>query len=185
MRDLASEDYAAQLKQLHSSSESFGIGNVTSKHYPVIAGIIKKKGFGSVLDYGCGKGHFLDFAKEAMPGLRVAGFDVACDEYSKLPDGKFDMVVSLDVMEHVEFGALSSVLTEIRDRADKVFVCSVANYPAAKKLPDGRNAHVTQMPFSNWFSLFSGFFRVDQFLRTGKAEGLFVCVAMKTSADWR
>lgn len=185
MKSLASEDYASQLKQLHTESESFGVGNVTQKHYPTITNLIRKKGFGSVLDYGCGKGHFIDYAAKEMPGLRVAGFDIASEKYSVLPDGKFDLVISLDVMEHVEFGALSNVLSEIRERTDKVFICSVANYPAGKKLPDGRNAHVTQLPFGTWFSLLSNYFRVDQFIRTGKAEGLFVCSSLKTNSDWR
>jgi hypothetical protein len=66
-----------------------------------------------------------------------------------------------------------------------MFICSVANYPAGKTLPDGRNAHVTQMPFGQWFNILSTFFRVDQFMRTGKAEGLFICASLKTTADWR
>lgn len=185
MKDLASEAYAAQLKKLHSDSQAFGVGNVTAKHYPLIKGLIQKKNYGSVLDYGCGKGHFIKYAKESMPGLRVEGFDVASDEYAVLPSDQFDLVVCLDVMEHVEFGALSNVLATIRDRTAKTFICSVANYPAGKVLPDGRNAHVTQMPFGYWFSLFSGFFRVDQFIRTGNAEGLFVCSKLKTNSDWR
>jgi SAM-dependent methyltransferase len=185
MRDLISQDYALQLKQLHAKSKEFGIGNVTAKHYPMIKTLIQKRGFGSVLDYGCGKGHFIEFAKTSFPGLRVEGFDVASEEYSKLPDSKFDMVVCLDVMEHVEFGALSNVLAEIRDRTSKLFICSVANYPAGKNLPDGRNAHVTQIPFSTWFTVFSAFFRIDQFVRTGKAEGVFVCSLLNTGSDWR
>jgi len=185
MRNLASEGYAAQLKELHSTSEKFGAGSVTAKHYPMISSLIKKREFSSVLDYGCGKGHFVQYAKETFPDLQVSGFDIASDEYSILPDEKFDLVVSLDVMEHVEFGALSNVLAEIRHRSRKVFICSVANYPAGKTLPDGRNAHVTQMPFSTWFAQLSGFFRVDQFLRTGKAEGLFICAALGTGNDWR
>jgi SAM-dependent methyltransferase len=185
MRDLASDAYAAQLKKLHSDSKAFGVGNVTAKHYPTIRNVIQKRSFCSVLDYGCGKGHFIQYAKQNLPGLRVEGFDVASDEYAILPSGPFDMVVCLDVMEHVEFGALSNVLGEIRERTGEVFICSVANYPAGKTLPDGRNAHVTQMPFGYWFSMFSGFFRVDQFIRTGKAEGLFICTRLKTNADWR
>jgi len=185
MRQTVSEEYAQQLKQLHSASEAFGVGNVTAKHYPMIEKLIEKRKFNSVLDYGCGKGHFVHHLREKAPGLQVDGFDVASDEFAVLPAGQFDMTVCLDVLEHVEFGAVSNVFSEIRERTRKVFVCSIANYPAGKKLPDGRNAHVTQMPFGYWFTLLSGFFRVDQFLRTGKGEGLFVCTPISTTMDWR
>jgi len=185
MRDLASDSYAAQLKELHAKNESFGVGNVTAKHYPLLKNLIQKRGYTSVLDYGCGKGNFIQFMQGNLPEVRVDGFDIASEDYPNLPNEKFDLVVCLDVMEHVEFGAISNVLAEIRDRSKKSFVCSVANYPAAKKLSDGRNAHVTQIPFATWFSLLSAFFRVDQFLRTGKAEGIFVCSVLNTSNDWR
>lgn len=185
MRETISEQYAQQLKQLHSATESFGVGNVTAKHYPMIEKLIEKRNFGSVLDYGCGKGHFVHHLRGKMPALRIEGFDVASDEFSVMPADRFDMTVCLDVLEHVEFGALANVFADIRDHTNKVFICSIANYPAGKKLPDGRNAHVTQMPFGYWFSLLSNFFRVDQFLRTGKAEGLFVCSTLSTTMDWR
>jgi len=185
MKATVSEEYAQQLKQLHSASEAFGVGNVTAKHYPMIRKLIEKRQFSSVLDYGCGKGHFIDHLCEKMPHLHVDGFDVASDKYAVMPTQKFDMTVCLDVLEHVEFGALANVFDEIRSHTDKIFICSIANYPAGKNLPDGRNAHVTQMPFGYWFSLLSGFFRVDQFLRTGKAEGLFVCSPLSTNMDWR
>lgn len=185
MRELASESYAAQLKKLHDENKAFGIGNVTAKHYPLIKNLIEKRKFTRVLDYGCGKGHFINFSHESMPEVRVEGFDIASEEYSTLPDGPFDLTVSLDVMEHVEFGALSNVLTEIRERTSKAFLCSVANYPAGKTLPDGRNAHVTQMPFSTWFGVLANHFRVDQFIRTGVGEGLFICSNLKLTGDWR
>jgi SAM-dependent methyltransferase len=185
VKNTVSPEYASQLKILHSESKAFGVGNVTSKHYPLIKGTILKRGYESVLDYGCGKGHFITFARRELPNLRVEGFDVASDEFGSMPSGVFDMVICLDVMEHVEFGALSFVLDEIRAKAGKLFICSVANYPAGKKLPDGRNAHVTQLPFSTWFTIFGSFFRVDQFVRTGKAEGLFICSPLQTQSDWR
>jgi SAM-dependent methyltransferase len=185
MRNIVSEEYEKQLKKLHMENSSFGVGNVTAKHYPLIVDIINKKKVKSVLDYGCGKGHFLSHLKKQDSTLDVVGFDIASEEYSVLPDRKFDLVVSLDVMEHVEFGALSSVLSEIRDRTSKIFICSVANYPAGKNLPDGRNAHVSQMPFGVWFTIISTFFTLNQFIRTGRNEGFFICSAMPTNADWR
>lgn len=185
MSDLISEKYVKELKQLHSASSSFGIGSVTAKHYPLILEIAKKHSLVSIFDYGCGKGHFIDHVKNTMPEITVTGFDVASEKWSILPEESFDLTVCLDVMEHVEFGALSSVLQEIKLRTKKVFICSVANYPAAKKLADGRNAHVTQMPFGYWFNLLSMYFRIDQFKRTAKQEGLFICTTLRTDSDWR
>jgi predicted TPR repeat methyltransferase len=185
MRKIVSAEYGEQLKKLHFENNSFGVGNVTAKHYPMIIGLINKKKIKTVLDYGCGKGHFLSALSKSKIDVQADGFDVASDEYSVLPSKSYDLVVCLDVMEHVEFGALSNVLTEIRDRTSRFFICSVANYPAVKNLADGRNAHVTQMPFGVWFTYFSGFFSISQFIRTGRCEGLFVCSAMQTSSDWR
>lgn len=187
MSKLISEDYASQLKQLHNNSEAFGAGGITVKHYPLIKNLILQNNVGSILDYGCGKGHFIEYVKTNMPGVRIEGFDVASEQYAKLPEGKFDLVVCLDVMEHVEFGALSHVLSEIRQRAGKIFVCSVANYPAKKKLSDGRNAHVTQLPFGYWFTLLSGFFKVLKFTVTGEGdqEAIFICSKLRQTADWR
>lgn len=185
MGKIVSEEYEKQLKKLHSENKNFGIGNVTAKHYPIIIDLINRKKLKTVLDYGCGKGHFLSALDKQMADVQADGFDIASEQYAILPSKLYDLVVSLDVMEHVEFGALSSVLTEIRDRTGKFFICSVANYPAGKNLPDGRNAHVTQMPFGVWFTYFSGFFTVRQFIRTGRCEGLFICSSMQTNSDWR
>jgi len=185
MKKVVTEQYRAQLKQLHDQNENFGVGSVTAKHYPLIARLVEKKGYQSVLDYGCGKGHFIEYVSQKLPLLVVHGFDVANEAYPTMPEEPVDLVVSLDVMEHVEFGMLSNVLSEIRSVTRKAFICSIANYPAAKTLADGRNAHVTQLPFGQWFSILSLHFRVDQFQRTEKREGLFICTALKAQADWR
>ncbi|MBM3349566.1 MAG: class I SAM-dependent methyltransferase [Betaproteobacteria bacterium] len=184
-QQIVSEEYQKQLKKLHELTESFGVGNVTKKHYAHIEMLISKKSYKSVLDYGCGKGDFIEYIKSRHSEIVIDGFDVASDEYNTMPSGRYDLIVSLDVMEHVEFGALGAVLSEIRSRCEKQFVCSIANYPAAKNLPDGRNAHVTQLPFGTWFQILSNFFRIDQFVRTGKKEGFFVSSRLETSSDWR
>lgn len=185
MKKVISEKYREQLKQLHEENKTFGVGNVTAKHYSKIAHLIKANKVESILDYGCGKGHFIQHFQDKFPELKLYGFDVANDEYPTLPNAPVDMVVCLDVMEHVEFAMITNVLSEIRSRTRTLFVCSVANYPAGKSLPDGRNAHVTQLPFSQWFSMLSMYFRVDKFQRTGKGEGLFYCSAMNVNSDWR
>ncbi len=187
MNKLISDGYVAELKKLHSNAEGFGSGLKTTQHYSLIKNLVLKNNISSVLDFGCGKGNFINYAKENLPGVKVEGFDVASEKYSILPNDEFDMVVCLDVMEHVEFGSLSHVLSEIRQRTGKLFICSVANYPANRKLSDGRNAHVTQLPFAYWFSLLSGFFKVLKFTttRSGDDEAIFICKKLNQTTDWR
>ncbi len=56
-----------------------------------------------VLDYGCGEGLFVDFLHEK--GFQnVAGYDAFAEEYSNeaVLEDQFDVIVSYDVIEHVE-----------------------------------------------------------------------------------
>ena len=176
--------YIDQLKQLHENP-SFGVGIKTKKHYQNIYKIIEAKKIKSILDYGCGKGNFINEINEKYKNVKAEGYDIANEEFSKLPERLFDMTVCLDVMEHIEFGTVNKVLQQIRNRTDKYFICSIANYPARAVLPDGRNAHLTQLPFAYWFSTLSGFFRVDDFMRTEPFEALFICSKLNSSSDWR
>jgi len=177
-------DYNSQLKKLHENP-GFGVGKQTEKHYKKIFNVLQARKVKSVLDYGCGKGNFLKAVKDSFPSIKTVGYDIANEEFSKLPDERFEVTVCLDVMEHIEYGSINKVLQQIRNRTEKVFICSIANYPASAILPDGRNAHITQMPFGYWFTTLSGFFRVDDFMRTQPQEALFMCSAMAPNADWR
>lgn len=75
------------------------------------------RGIRSILDVGCGQGHFLDLAKRA--GLRTAGIEIGPQAASvaaakghevvcgsaltaPLPPGRFDAAVMWDVLEHME-----------------------------------------------------------------------------------
>jgi 2-polyprenyl-3-methyl-5-hydroxy-6-metoxy-1,4-benzoquinol methylase len=185
MRKLASKEYISELSQLHKENTIFGTGSVTKKHYSKIEQIIKKGDLKTVLDYGCGKGDFIKYLAEALPNISTDGFDIANKEYAELKPKSYDLVVALDVLEHIEFGLLTNVLSEIRMRTNNTFFCTIANYPARKILSDGRNAHLIQLPFGNWFSILSCFFQVNQFLRTGLQEGLFICSKLGSNADWR
>jgi SAM-dependent methyltransferase len=75
---------------------------------------------GRVLDYGCGEGRYLDVVREQFPHAQLVGCDVSNvaldhaghrrpwadyvrmeDERAPLPDGSFDLVLSVEVLEHV------------------------------------------------------------------------------------
>jgi SAM-dependent methyltransferase len=80
----------------------------------------------TVLDYGVGEGKYLNLVRGAKPGARLVGVDIRKPHGSvdfefrqvasgcALPfaDGTFDLVVSCDVLEHVE--SITHSLDEIR-----------------------------------------------------------------------
>ena len=73
-----------------------------------------------ILDYGCGEGRYLDVLRERFPRAELVGCDVSKvaldhagrrrpwanyapmdDERAPFPDGSFDLVLSVEVLEHV------------------------------------------------------------------------------------
>lgn len=109
----------------------------------------------TVLDYGCGgsdwdqKGFHEDgsSAKEFF-GLKEAyRYEPArnIDERQKV-----DCVLCFDVMEHIFISDVPNVLRDIFSCARKLVVLNIACYPAAAKLPNGENAHITVRPPVWW-----------------------------------
>jgi hypothetical protein len=111
--------------------------------------IFNEYGISTVLDYGCGGSDW-----------QCNGFDDASGqsaiEYFKLQNAyryeparhlderqSVDCVISFDVLEHIFIADVPSVLRDMFSYATKLIVMNVACYPAAAKLPNGENAHIT------------------------------------------
>ncbi len=111
--------------------------------------IFDKHSISTVLDYGCGGSDW-----------RFSGFDDASGrsalEFFKLQDAyqyepardiderrQVDCVVSFDVLEHIFISDVPSVLRDMFSYASKLIILNIACYPAAAKLPNGENAHIT------------------------------------------
>lgn len=103
---------------------------------------IKEKQPRSILDFGCGKGRLIEKIKETYPNIDVQGYDPANPEFDKsIDDVQVDMVVSSDVLEHVEPKYIDDTLKFLRTKS-KFFYHLIACSPAKLILPDGRNAHL-------------------------------------------
>lgn len=126
------------------------------QHVPVIAGLIRRHGARSLLDYGCGKAQAYDSARLRRPdgfelqGLRaiwgletVRLYDPGHAPFAELPSGRFDAVISTDMLEHCAEEDLDWILAELFGFAGRFLFCSIACFPALKTLPSGENAHVT------------------------------------------
>jgi len=114
-----------------------------------ISDVLRAYSVRTVLDYGAGGSDW-----------NVSGFDEDTDksafEYFGLEQSYryepardidertvVDCVVCFDVLEHIFISDVASVLRDIFANASKLIVLNVACYPAAAKLPNGENAHIT------------------------------------------
>lgn len=144
-------DIIEQYKKLHKEKHPKGYingwfpGKSIKWHIDEIAELIKTYNPKSLLDFGCGQGmQYTDWKfHEQWGGLLPTLYDPAVERYENLPDGKFDGVISTDVMEHVPNEDLDLVLSQIFSRANKFVFLSIALFETGDLLPDGRDVHVT------------------------------------------
>ena len=118
----------------------------------IIKKIIKKNKIKYLLDYGSGKGdrYFFksSFGNEEYPplkdywGVKTTLFDPGVP-YPKPKNKKYEMVISIDVLEHIPLQDLNWVIEEIFNFSEKIVFLNVACFPAKRLLSDGSNAHVS------------------------------------------
>ncbi len=130
---MITDNYKNDLKKLHKSK---AFGN-RSKIPAEVTRCIEEYNIESILDFGCGKGNVVAALKETYPNLKVYGYDPGRDGYDALPDS-IDMIISTDVLEHIEPELLEETLLDLAKRTDKVMYHLIACHPAKKSLSDGR-----------------------------------------------
>lgn len=145
MSELITQEYAALLKQCHSDPN----WGTSARGWVAHVAELSRTYGPTILDYGCGKGVLREHLHN------VTNYDPAT--FPERP-GPHDLVVCLDVLEHVEFALLPNVLDDLRQLARKAVFVTVSTAPAKKSLPDGRNAHLI-IEDSDWWrdQLLQGF----------------------------
>lgn len=107
----------------------------------------------SILDFGCGKGNLVKTLQEEYSQIKIYGYDPANPEYDvAIPN--VDMIISTDVLEHVELEHIDSVITLLHDKAPYQYHL-ISCAPAKLILPDGRNAHLIQETPEWWKNAFT------------------------------
>lgn len=138
--ELCSHNYLELLRSVHNAHIT-GFGN-KKKKIKEFEACVKKWRPRSILDFGCGKGALLQMLREKYPHIHCLGYDPAVKIYDQLPQQKFDVVFSNDVLEHVEPLYLDNVLQFIEQKSKKYVWLRIDTQPATKILSDGRNAHL-------------------------------------------
>lgn len=147
VRDLPDyHDHIRLYQELHASKH-YG-GSATELHLDTVAGVVRELQPQSILDFACGRSDLVaHFYRDGE--RRIAKYDPAIPAHATMPDGCFDLVLAMDVMEHVPMASVDRVLTEIRDKGSRALF-TISLKLARAKLPDGRNAHVTILRHGEW-----------------------------------
>ena len=128
-------------------------GQSTLVFAKLIRDIIKKNQIETMLDYGCGKGFFYSNASN-QNGIKINSlkdyWKIAIDLYDPCYEKnsfidekkKYDLVISIDVLEHIPSQDTDWFLEKIISKAKKYVFINVACYPAIAILPNGKNAHI-------------------------------------------
>jgi hypothetical protein len=136
-------------------------GQSLERHVETIGQLVRETGAKTILDYGSGKATGYQDSPDHAPGSRHKvkpewqGAEVICYDPGYEPfagdySGRYDGVISTDVLEHIPEEDVPWVIDELFSHSRK-FVYAVATcYPAKKSLPNGENAHCTVMPPDWW-----------------------------------
>ena len=111
--------------------------------YDLVHDFVAKYQPWSLVDWGCANGNLLNRVAADFPSIQeLAGYDPGNPAYDVVPVGTYDCLVSCDVIEHFEPALLDESLKLMQSKFSCAAFLLIACYPAKKRLPDGRNAHL-------------------------------------------
>lgn len=142
---------------LHKDNNKFGNrsdGAGLAGHLPAALERMHELGIcNSVLDYGTGKGALIKRLKIKLSSqIKVHGYDPAIPAFASKPEKSVDILICLDVLEHIEMESIDAVLRDIQSLTKQFCYLVIDLQPAVKKLADGRNAHILLAPPEWWVS---------------------------------
>ncbi|MAL11588.1 MAG: hypothetical protein CMF74_18240 [Maricaulis sp.] len=134
--------------KFHAANQENWCGEALAEYKHEVFGIIKERNIKSILDYGCGKAKFHNilFNNSKVPGsptVSIVGYDPAFAQYSQKPTGDFDLILCVDVMEHVQEDKVDEVLSDIFNSYSGHVFMTITCYEATQVLLNGKNAHYT------------------------------------------
>lgn len=170
---LITEDYLDLLRRYRTDNPEWGPGG-DKRHARLIQPLIEEWEPSTIVDYGCGGGQLVRILQNANPDVTVSGYDPSHPDFDVDPV-LADMVVSTDVLEHIEPDCLHDVLSHIASITTDVAYLTIAITPSEAVLADGRNAHLIVEPAEWWEDTLKEHFDQVGTYDSRKADITFTC----------
>jgi hypothetical protein len=149
-----SEKYIQLYKKYHIEHPGYGSGGGLKFYLNHIVDLVHDTKSKTLLDYGCGKADaYFKYNHHKHWGIMPELYDPAIPQFSKLPDGPFDGVICLDVLEHIPEKEIPQTLIDIFDRSNKFVFLGIDTSPAQAVLSNGENAHCTLKSLKWWVDM--------------------------------
>ena len=124
--------FSAGQRRRHAAEHAASNGYGRHRHLylqPIVRTIADQISAISLLDYGCGKGTFLEEIRALNLFTTLSGYDPAVTDFSARPTGKYDLVTCLDVLDVVEPAFLNAVMDDIASLAGGVVLFDCLTRP--------------------------------------------------------
>lgn len=160
--ELITDAYRAEQAALHARGN---YGTASLQFGDTVSELVNRLEVRTLLDYGCGS--MANLARVLKPDHEIDyfGYDPAVPQFSGRPEPA-DLVVCIDVLEHIEPELLDNVLDDLQSLSPVLAFMTVHTGPARKTLSDGRNAHLIQQPPVWWLPKFFQRWDVQAFQAT-------------------
>lgn len=147
MLDGLKHDYGKLYREFRAQNPGKFLGLLDPPEIDAITGLVATHGAHRLLDYGSGAGHqyLVHRQHEAWGGSLPHCYDPGIVGMDAEPAGKFDGLISTDVLEHIDYDDLPAVVHHMADfvAPSGFMFLKIQCLPARKTFEDGRNVHLT------------------------------------------
>ena len=163
-------EYQKQLKEMHEGriqAKKWGTTGGRNFGDYVVRFLEQRRPYiSTVLDFGAGQQSLQKYVMEKAIDIKInwTNYDPGVPGLDNLPEESFDLVVSSDVLEHVEPEEIDKTIVQLDQLTNKYQFHHIACDPCGLILPDGRNAHLITEKLEWW---------IERFGRTGSYDVMY------------